>query len=98
MAKDSILQVRIDGELKHQAEALYRSMGMSLSEAVRMFVTQSVQENQMPFRPHTAPRRGACRAFGALRLYKDPSLRVKERDAWIASLSAKATAARGEQR
>lgn len=97
MAKDSILQVRIDGELKRQAEELYRSMGLSLSEAVRMFVTQSVQENQMPFRPRTAQRRGACRAFGALRLYKDPTLRPKERDAWIASLSAKA-AARSDQR
>lgn len=96
MAKDSILQVRIDGDLKRRAEELYRSMGISLSEAVRMFVTQSVQENQMPFRPRSAPRRGACRAFGSLRLYKDPSLRDKERDAWIASLSAKAMANRGD--
>jgi antitoxin component of RelBE/YafQ-DinJ toxin-antitoxin module len=32
MAKDAILQVRIDSSLKKQAEDLYRKMGISLSE------------------------------------------------------------------
>lgn len=72
MPKDSILQIRIDGDLKKQAEDLYSQMGISLSEAVRMFIAQSVQEGQMPFHPHTTVQRGSCKAYGALRLYSKP--------------------------
>jgi len=50
MAKESVLQVRMDSELKEQAESLYKSMGSSLAEAVRIFAKQSVAENAMPFR------------------------------------------------
>ncbi|MBS5450635.1 MAG: type II toxin-antitoxin system RelB/DinJ family antitoxin [Coriobacteriia bacterium] len=89
MAKDAILQVRIDADLKKQAEDLYKSMGISLSEAVRMFVAQSIVENQMPFRPRSTMKRSSCKAYGALRLYMNPGLRGQERDAWVRSLSAK---------
>ena len=49
MAKEATLQVRMDAELKEQAEVLYREMGTSLAEAVRIFTKQSVLENGMPF-------------------------------------------------
>lgn len=51
MAKDSTLQIRMDSELKAQAEALYRSLGTSFAEAVRIFAQQSLREGGMPFRP-----------------------------------------------
>jgi DNA-damage-inducible protein J len=98
MAKDAILQVRIDSSLKKQAEDLYRKMGISLSEAVRMFVAQSVEEGQMPFHPHGTTQRGSCKAYGALRLYNNPGLRSDERDAWIRSLAEKETLRRGGAR
>lgn len=50
MAKESVLQVRMDSELKEQAETLYKSMGSSFAEAVRIFAKQSVAEKAMPFR------------------------------------------------
>lgn len=49
MANDAVLQVRMDAELKREAENLYRRMGTSLAEAVRIFARQSVEENAMPF-------------------------------------------------
>lgn len=52
MAKQAVLQVRMDVELKESAEALYRRMGTSLAEAVRIFARQSVEENAMPFVIH----------------------------------------------
>lgn len=52
MAKESTLQVRMDADLKEQAEALYKKLGTSFAEAVRMFAQQSVQENAMPFTLH----------------------------------------------
>ena len=52
MSKEATLQVRMDAELKQQAEQLYKNMGTSFAEAVRIFARQSVQENAMPFRIH----------------------------------------------
>lgn len=37
--------------VQEQVEALYRSLGTSFAEAVRMFAQQSLQEGGMPFRP-----------------------------------------------
>lgn len=48
--KEATLQVRMDAELKEQAEELYKKLGTSFAEAVRIFAKQSVRENAMPFR------------------------------------------------
>lgn len=52
MAKEATLQVRMDADLKEQAEELYKKLGTSFAEAVRIFARQSVQENAMPFMVH----------------------------------------------
>ncbi len=51
MAMDSVLQVRMDKDLKSEVEELYRSLGTSFSEAVRVFARQSIREGGMPFVP-----------------------------------------------
>ena len=51
MAMDATLQIRMDKDLKAQVEALYRGMGTSFAEAVRIFAQQSLREGGMPFRP-----------------------------------------------
>ncbi|MEK6747293.1 MAG: type II toxin-antitoxin system RelB/DinJ family antitoxin [Pseudomonadota bacterium] len=50
MANETI-QMRISANLKHDAEALFASMGLGLSDAVRMFLQQSVNEGAIPFQP-----------------------------------------------
>ena len=52
MAKEAILQVRMDSELKEQAELLYKQLGISFAEAVIIFARQSVEEKAMPFKIH----------------------------------------------
>jgi DNA-damage-inducible protein J len=52
MAKEATLQVRMDAELKEQVEDLYKRMGSSFAEAVRIFARQSVEDNAMPFTMH----------------------------------------------
>ena len=52
MAKESTLQVRMDSELKENVEALYKAMGSSFAEAVRIFAMQSLAERALPFRVH----------------------------------------------
>ena len=38
MKADAVLQVRIDSNLKKEAEVLFERLGISLADAVRMFV------------------------------------------------------------
>ena len=51
MAMESTLQVRMDSALKTEVEALYKSLGTSFAEAVRIFAQQSIREGGMPFTP-----------------------------------------------
>ena len=51
---DTLLQVRMDSKLKTEVEELYRSMGISFDDAVRMFAEESLRVGGMPF--HSAPK------------------------------------------
>ncbi len=77
MAKQATLQVRMDADLKEKAEALYREMGTSLAEAVRIFAKQSVQQNGMPF-VMTANRKNT---YGRLSAYANSTLTDQEEGA-----------------
>ncbi len=44
----SLLQVRIDDELKAQASAVFEELGIDLPTAVRMFLKRSVLVNGIP--------------------------------------------------
>ena len=45
----TVLQVRLDEELKEQASLVYDQLGLDLSSAVRMFLKKSVAVNGIPF-------------------------------------------------
>ena len=45
----ALLQIRVDEELKNQANAVYSEIGIDLSTAVRMFLKKSVLEGGIPF-------------------------------------------------
>ena len=55
MAKSEILMLQIDCNLKEQAEALFSSLGMTLEEAITLFLEASVQHGGIPF-PLEQPR------------------------------------------
>jgi DNA-damage-inducible protein J len=44
------LNIKIDRDLKAQADRLFSDMGMNLTTAVNVFVRQAVLENAIPFR------------------------------------------------
>ena len=77
MAKDSILQVRMDSHTKEQAEILYHSLGTSLAEAVRIFAAQSIIEGGFPFQPMKNKT-----AFGILSGYSNTEQIPDERNAF----------------
>ena len=50
LAEVTSLNIKIDRDLKVQADALFNRMGMNLTTAVNVFVRQAVQEQAIPFR------------------------------------------------
>lgn len=46
-----LVQARVSNELKEQAEILFSSMGMTTSDAIRIFLQQSINSGGLPFRP-----------------------------------------------
>lgn len=40
--------IRIDKQVREQADALYRNMGLSLSSAINLFLRQSIIQGKLP--------------------------------------------------
>ncbi len=52
------ITIRIDKELKQQADELFADLGLNLTTAITAFVRQSVRDQKIPFvisREHTLP-------------------------------------------
>lgn len=45
----SVVQFRVEDDLKLEATAIYEKLGIDLSTAIRMFLKRSVMENGIPF-------------------------------------------------
>lgn len=52
ISKSSNLNVRIDSNLKADAENLFKRLGLNMSSAINIFLTQSVREQAIPFEIH----------------------------------------------
>ena len=55
MAKSEIYTLQIDSSLKEQAEALFSSLGLTLEEAITLFLKASILHGGLPF-PVEQPR------------------------------------------
>ena len=47
---DTKVNIRIDMELKEQADKLFSSLGMNMSTAFNVFIRQAVREQAIPFK------------------------------------------------
>ena len=65
--------LRVDKELKEQADALFEDMGLSLNTACRMFLTRAVKEQRIPFEVVRKPDRQTLRALSDAEQGKDVS-------------------------
>lgn len=46
---NSLLQIRVDENLRQQAAEIYNQLGLDLPTAIRIFLTRSVQVRGIPF-------------------------------------------------
>jgi len=51
MATTTMVHIRLDEQTKAQATEALSAMGLTLSDAVRMFLVRVAAEKQLPFRP-----------------------------------------------
>jgi len=49
MSPRAIVRARIDDDLKIKSSAILSSMGLSVSDAIRLMLTQVVSQNALPF-------------------------------------------------
>ncbi|HEX2792201.1 MAG TPA: type II toxin-antitoxin system RelB/DinJ family antitoxin [Candidatus Paceibacterota bacterium] len=47
------IQVRIDAKLKKDAQSVFENMGLDLSSGVKLYLTQVIREQGLPFTPRT---------------------------------------------
>jgi DNA-damage-inducible protein J len=67
MAGVTNLNIKIDRDLKAQADRLFSDMGMNLTTAVNVFVRQAVLEKAIPFRIYRSAGPSAITASSAQR-------------------------------
>ena len=77
MPNTAILSVRIDPELKAQAENLFSDFGMTLTTAITVFLRQAVRENRIPFeiKRDTPTRAAAAAAREAEAIVRDTQVK-----------------------
>ena len=60
----SNVTVRVDDELKKQAEELFADLGLTMTAAMMVFMKQAVREQRIPFElTRNRPNKGLLRAF-----------------------------------
>ena len=71
------ISIRMDAELKAQADVLFAELGMNLSTAFNIFVRQSLREGRIPFEiALNQPNKETIAAMlEAERIAKDPSVK-----------------------
>ena len=89
MAGSINVSIRMDADLKAQADALFGELGMNMSTAFNIFVRQAVREGRIPFDISlNQPNRETIGAMlEAERIAKDPSVKgYTDMDALFAEL------------
>ena len=89
--KSTVMQFRMDAGLKQDAEELFRELGTSFAEALRIFARQCVLTRSMPI-AIAMPRHES--ASGAFAQYADPDKRKLEGNAFAKAMEAKHANAR----
>ena len=48
---NTVIQTCVDNQIKQSAELIFGKLGLSLSDAIRMFLSQSIINRGLPFQP-----------------------------------------------
>jgi DNA-damage-inducible protein J len=54
VARNAVVRARIDGQIKEEASIVLASIGLTVSDAVRLMMTRIAKEKALPFEPLVA--------------------------------------------
>lgn len=58
------IRLRVSEDVKIEAEQIFKQMGMTMSEAMRIFLNQCINSGGLPFKPHVKiPNKETLKAF-----------------------------------
>jgi DNA-damage-inducible protein J len=77
MPTNTLVQARIDGEIKEEATTVLAAMGLTVSDAVRMLLTRIAREKSLPFEP-LAPNEATISAMRDARAGRTKKLKNVE--------------------
>ncbi|MCL1807318.1 MAG: type II toxin-antitoxin system RelB/DinJ family antitoxin [Oscillospiraceae bacterium] len=63
MAETTNLNIRIDKELKEQAEVFFNELGLNMTSAFNVFVRQSLRQGKIPFELSVNTNEGSHRQY-----------------------------------
>ena len=71
------ISIRMDSELKKQADLLFEELGMNITTAFNIFVRQALREGKIPFdiSINNPNKRTVAAMIEAERIAKDPSIK-----------------------
>ena len=77
MAGSTNISIRMDSDVKAQADALFGELGMNLTTAINIFVRQALREGRIPFEIsiNQPDRETIAAMLEAERIAKDPSVK-----------------------
>ena len=88
MPKDAQINIRLEGRLREDAEKVLKRLGVSVSEAVNIFLSQVVLQNGFPF-DIKIPNEDTIKAFkqtehdkDKLKTYESAEELFEEMDKW----------------
>ena len=93
---NSVIQIRVDEQLRNDAVELYDRLGIDLPTAVRMFMKRSVMVNGIPFNM-TLPKRedDSSKALMAMREIQDSAEKNGLSEMTLDEINAEIAEARG---
>ena len=76
--KTTNISIRIDSDLKKQADILFEELGMNITTAFNIFVRQTLREGKIPFdiSINIPNRKTVAAMLEAERIAKDPSVKA----------------------
>ena len=52
----STISIRVDSELKKQAETLFKELGLNMTSAIKLFLNSAVENQEIPLIPNEETR------------------------------------------
>jgi DNA-damage-inducible protein J len=65
MAASTTIQLRTDPDVKVKADALFKGLGITLSDAINLFLRQSIHDQALPFQPKMSNPVGSAETVSA---------------------------------